>query len=488
MSSAPLNMQYMIPELLLFILACGILIADMFLKGRDKKYLWDISFAGLIVILIALLNPFLTGQFPGKEMAFGGQAYADNLTLLLRILIISSLFAALIFSVFHIGIKPGKTGVFIFLTMISALGALVMSSAGDLIVLLIGLEIMSLPLYVLAGFQREKAEAREAGFKYFILGSFASAFLALGIMFVFGICQETGLKAIREIGATGVWLDSVPLRIGVVLIISTLAFKGGLMPFYAWLPDVYRGSPDYIVGFMAALAKIAVYGTMIRLALVFIPAIGGSLIFALAFLYVLTVVLGNLMALWQSDVKRMLAYSSIAHAGYLLLGILANRDTGFSAIIFYLLVYAFTIMGSFAIAGLVSYLRGGYQLSNFDGLYRDHPLLAFFMTVFMFTLAGIPPLAGFWGKFFLFNSAVDAGLENLAIIGGLASLLGVYYYLRVIVRMYMNEIPEGVEVKSFPLDAMTKWGLRLATALVIFLGFFPGLFHNAVSNLIRWII
>jgi NADH-quinone oxidoreductase subunit N len=485
MISANLNIHYMLPEILLFILAIGVLVSDLFLKQKYKTYLWDATFAGLLVIMLVLLKTFATGLFPGFETSFNGQSYADNLSLLFRIIIIVILFTAFVLSVDQVSKTPEKSGIFIFLTIMSALGALIMASAADLIVLLLGLEILSIPLYTLAGFQKEKKEGREASLKYFILGSFASAFLLFGIALIFGICRTTELAKIAETGLTGAWKDNTILAIGVVFLMSTLAFKGGLMPFYAWIPDVYRGSPDFVVGYMAAIAKIAVFGALIRIALIFIPILGATMISILTVLFILTVIMGNLMALWQNDVKRMLAYSSIAHAGYLVLGIMSNPDMGFSSILFYVLIYSFAVMGAFSIAGLVCNYRGGYTLAHFDSLHKDQPLLAVLMTVFLFTLAGIPPLAGFWSKFFLFNSAIESNYDELALIGVIASLIGVYYYIRVMVRMYMHDLPYGTGLRGMVPGMMTKWGLYLASVLVILLGLFPGVFYNALVNLIR---
>ncbi|MBU1023478.1 NADH-quinone oxidoreductase subunit N [bacterium] len=483
MNYSGLNTGNLLPEILLFILACIILITDLFISEKNKRSLWDISFFGLLVVLFTAIKPFMSHRLISIPTAFAGQAFTDELTIFLRLIIISALFASLIFSYDWVNRTPKRTGIFLFLMIICALGGLLLANAGDLIVMVIGLEILSLPLYVLAGFQRENKEGREASFKYFILGSFASAFLLLGIALIFGAFQSTSLIQIFQSKASTI-TNALPVaKIGSVLIISALAFKGGLMPFYAWIPDVYRGSPDYIVGFMASVAKVAVFGTLIRISLVFFPVIGGSFLYVLEFLYIATVILGNLMALWQNDIKRMLAYSSIAHAGYLLLGIMAHGKMGFSAIIFYLLIYSFTVMGSFIITGLVKHFRGGYTLSHFDGLYKDHPIMALLMTIFMFTLAGIPPFAGFWSKLFLFNAAVSADFEEFAVIGVLASILGVYYYIRVMVRMYMNPAPEAVSTQqktAFP-GFFTKIALFAVAIIIIVLGFFPGAFYDSAT-------
>lgn len=450
----------------------------MVLKIENKKRLWDIAFAGLLIILVLIAKSFSGSWIAGGE-AFHGQAITDGLTVFIRLIIVSALFITLILAVDWLNDKPNQIGIFAFLTMISSLGALVLSSAGDLLIMLIGLEILSVPLYILAGFQREKAEGREASFKYFILGSFASAFLALGIVLIFMETSTISLSQIKLSSLSGL-PAGIPMKIGLALVIATFAFKGGLMPFYAWIPDVYTGSPDYVVGFMAAVAKVSVFAALIRIGVAFAPVAGSTLIGLLAFMFILTVILGNLMALWQDDVKRMLAYSSIAHAGYLLLGLMAFNQLGLSSIVFYLIIYSFAAIGSFALTGIVYQLRGDYNLNSFDGLHEHSPLLAVAMSIFMFTFAGIPPLAGFFSKMFLFNGAIDKGLSRYVVIASIASLIGVYYYLRVILRMYMKPLPEGAEIQKIEIPGFyTKTALFLASVLVIILGLVPGRFYDA---------
>lgn len=478
MSPNGINITPLMPEILLLVLACGILIADFFLKIEQKKHLWEASLIGLFAILIIIVHPSISSVWMNVGPFLNGEAFSDPLTMLTRLIIVTVLFTALVFSIDCVSRTPQKIGIYIFLTTMSAFGGLVMSSAGDLLVLLIGLEILSIPLYVLAGFNRRKEEGRQASFKYFILGTFASAILMFGIMLVFASIKSISLSdsIVRDISG------NMMLKIGIALVISGLAFKGGLMPFYAWIPDVYRGSPDYVVGFMTAVAKVAVFTALIRVSLVFMPSGGGSFALLFGFLFIATVILGNLMAIWQNDVKRMLAYSSVAHAGYLVLGILSHDQIGFSAILFYLLVYSFAVMGAFSITGLVMRLRGGYELKHFDGLAKDYPLMAFMMSLFMVTLAGLPPLSGFFSKLFIFNSAVDAGFENLAIIGVLASVLGVYYYVRVMIRMYMNPAPEDISSHRQLPGFYTRVALILSSLLVLILGFFPDTFYSAASN------
>jgi NADH-quinone oxidoreductase subunit N len=484
MNPGGINITPLTPEILLLVLACGILIADFFLKIERKRHLWDAALIGLFIVLITIVHPSISSKWMSIGTILNGEAFSDPLTMLTRLIIVTVLFTALVFSIDCVSRTPQKIGIYLFLTIMSAFGGLVMSSAGDLLVLLIGLEILSIPLYVLAGFDRRKEEGRQASFKYFILGTFASAILMFGIMLVFASMKSISLSD----GIVRDFSGNTMLKIGAALVISALAFKGGLMPFYAWIPDVYRGSPDYVVGFMAAVAKVAVFIALIRVSLVFQPAGGGSFTLLFGFLFVTTVILGNLMALWQNDVKRLLAYSSIAHAGYLVLGILAHGQIGFSAILFYLLVYSFAVMGAFSITGLVMRLRGGYELKHFDGLSKDHPQIAFMMSLFMVTLAGLPPLSGFFSKLLIFNSAVDAGFANLAIIGVLASILGVYYYIRVMIRMYMNPAPEDISSSKQLPGFFTKVALILSSLLVLILGFFPDTFYYSVSNLMKMFV
>lgn len=478
MITSSLNIIQMLPEITLLVVALVTLCADMILKPQQKSKLWDISFAGLMITLILTAKSFIHPAIVNQE-AFFGQALADSLTVFIRLIIVSALFLTLIFSVDWLCAKPNQIGLFLFLTIISALGALVLSSANDLLIMLIGLEILSVPLYVLAGFQREKTEGREASFKYFILGSFASAFLALGIALIFMETSTINLSQIKLISITNTPIN-LPAKIGIALIIATFAFKGGLMPFYAWIPDVYSGSPDYVVGFMAAIAKVSVFAALIRIGVAFAPLAGSSLIGMLAVMFILTVIIGNLMALWQDDVKRMLAYSSIAHAGYLLLGLMAFNQSGISAIIFYLLIYAFTAIGAFVITGMVGQLRGNYSLKSFEGLFKQSPILALPMTIFMFSFSGMPPLAGFFSKMFLFNGAIDKALSRYVVVAALTSLIGVYYYLRVVLCMFMKPIPDGINIEEPEAPRFyTKTALLLSILLIFLLGFLPAPFYDA---------
>jgi len=485
MIPSSLNIPQLLPEILLFCLAIVILVADMLISLSKKKRLWDISFLGLLAILIVVSIPF-TGSEAASGESFNGQAIIGGLTVFLRLIIVSALFATMIFSVDWLNDRPEKIGIYIFLVMISALGGLVVASAGNLLILLLGIEILSVPLYVLAGFHREDKEGQEASFKYFILGSFASAFLALGIALIYSSISTIDFAQIQKLGEVDGFRAEAPLIIGLVFIIATISFKGGLMPFYAWIPDVYRGSPDYVVGFMASVAKTSVFAALIRIGIAFLPSSHAALYAIIAMLFALTVILGNLMALWQSDVKRMLAYSSIAHAGYLLLGLLALNEHGLSAIVFYLLVYSFAAIGAFVVTGIVRKMRGGYTLDNFDGLWAYEPGLAFAMTLFLLTLAGIPPLAGFFSKLFLFNAAINGGFWKFVVLASITSLIGVYYYLRVIVRMYMKPAPVTQSEREERLPAFyTDTALFLSSILVIALGILPGRFYEIAHMFLR---
>ena len=359
------------------------------------------------------------------------------------------------------------------LALLGVIGAIVMAMANDLIVLFLGLEVMSMAFYVLTASHRRRSQSQEAGIKYFVLGAFSSAFFLYGIALLYGATASTNYD-----GIIASFTETVPLErkdalvlAGVALLIVGLAFKVSAVPFHFWTPDVYEGAPTPITAYMASVGKVAAFAALIRVLVYALPHWRDDWRPAIWVVAVVTLVVGSALAVVQTNVKRMLAYSSIAHAGYLLLGIIAANSTGKAAVLFYLLTYAVSNLGALGIVALLSTAENQHdELRDFAGLWRSRPGLAGLMTVFLLSLGGFPPLAGFIGKWYIFSAAVQEGHYWLAIIGVLTSVISVFFYLRIVVMMYMTE---GAEAVRPPVPATAVAGLALATVAVFYLGVLP---------------
>ncbi len=332
------------------------------------------------------------------------------------------------------------------LLLASILGMVIMAASNDLITIFLGLELMSLSLYVLVGFRRTRLESNEAALKYFLLGAFASGFLLYGIALLYGATGTTDLVRMGAFLADSPVLSNPLLQIGGLLVLSGFAFKVAAVPFHMWTPDAYEGAPTSVTGFMSAGAKVAGFAALLRFGLKAMGPLEDQWMPMLSVIAALTMTVGNVTALLQQNLKRMLAYSSIAHAGYILVAVVAGGPEGAGAAVFYLAVYSFMNIGAFAILTMMGKGRDERVLvSDLAGLGFRKPFLGIAMTVFMISLGGIPPTAGFMGKIHVFGAAIDAGHIPLVIIGVLNSVIAVFYYLRVTVAMYMRE-PEGEPV------------------------------------------
>src|SRR5947209_13821083 len=352
---------------------------------------------------------------------------------------------------------------------------LLLTSASDLIVVFIAIELMSLSLYVLSGLFKRRRQAGEASMKYFLLGAFASAFLLYGIALLYG---ATGTTSIDRIAAAAAAAPHDTLLIaGLGLLLVGFGFKISSAPFHVWVPDVYEGAPTSVTALIATGSKAAVFAVLVRLLLSGVRAVQADWTAVLWVLAALTMTLGNVVAIAQSNLKRMLAYSSIAHVGYMLMGLVAGGPAGAGAVLFYLLAYTFTTIGAFGAIGL--WARAGEEpvaVGDSSGLARRHPVLALTLALFLLSLVGIPPLAGFVAKFYLFGSAVRAGYVWLTVLAVLNSAIAAYYYLRVIVYMYMREPDgEGVAVTSSLAGGLA---LTLAIVGIVVLGLIPAPFAD----------
>jgi NADH-quinone oxidoreductase subunit N len=373
------------------------------------------------------------------------------------------------------GIEHGE---YYILLLIGVLGMMTMAASNDLVVFFLGLETMSIAFYILAGFARSEATSNEAGLKYFLLGAFATGFLLYGIALLYGASGTTNMEGIRAQASV---LARTPLfLIGLGLLLVGFAFKVAAVPFHMWVPDVYEGAPTTVSGFMSTGGKAAAFSIFLLMfapdVLTGVPAIRE----VIAVLAALSMIAGNVLAIAQTSVKRMLAYSSVAHAGYLLAGVVAANSPGSNGVLFYLMAYTLMNIGAFGILVMVETDRGeNLQLEDFTGLSARKPLVAGLMAVFMFSLAGIPPFAGFFGKYYVFLGAIQAGYTWLAILGVLMSVVSAYYYLRLVVLMYFSETPS---TRSFNAAPAGLTALLASALALLLLGLLPSTIINITSR------
>ena len=401
-----------------------------------------------------------------------GVIRSDNFALFINITLAIIGVLTMLFSADVVERQGIPAGEYYALTLFALCGMMMMAAATDLLVIFVALEILSLSVYVLTGIRRASGTGAEAAFKYFLLGAFSSAFFLYGIAFAFALSGSTRLEQI------GVALSSQPsgapptlALLAVGLLVIGFAFKISAVPFHMWTPDAYEGAPTIVTAFMSTGVKAAAFAAFVRVFLSPLEPLQGHWIPVLSVIAAATMILGTVVGVVQSNVKRMLAYSSIAHAGYLMLGIIAANGTGKAAVLFYLLTYAVSNLGALGIVALLGTATHEHdELRDFAGLWRSRPGLAGLMTVFLLSLGGFPPMAGFIGKWYIFSAAVQEGHFALAIIGVLSSVVSVFFYLRIVVMMYMTE---GSEVPRPQVPATAMAGLALATAAVFYLGVLP---------------
>ena len=400
-----------------------------------------------------------------------GVIRSDNFALFTNIILCIIGVLTMLFSHETVEREEIPAGEYYALTLFALCGMMMMAAATDLLVIFVALEILSLSVYVLTGIRRASAAGAEAAFKYFLLGAFSSAFFLYGIAFAFAVSGSTRLEQL------GVALSSQggsPLTLSLMaigLLAVGFCFKVSAVPFHMWTPDAYEGAPTIVTAFMSTGVKAAAFAAFVRVFLSPLEPLQGQWIPLLSIIAAATMILGTVVGVVQSNVKRMLAYSAIAHAGYLMLGIIAANSTGKAAVLFYLLTYAVSNLGALGIVALLGSAQNQHdQLRDFAGLYRSRPGLAGLMTVFLLSLGGFPPLAGFIGKWYIFSAAVQEGHYTLAIIGVLTSVVSVFFYLRIVVMMYMTE---GAETVRPRLPATAVAGLAIATIAVFYLGVLP---------------
>jgi NADH-quinone oxidoreductase subunit N len=425
----------LLPFLAVSVTALLTLLVDLATEGPDREGLGWIGLVGLVVtaiISVALWNTHAS--------TLSDAIIVDRYGLFFTLLFCVVAALTLLMSMSYLELTDIRTGDYYTLILLATTGMVLMASATDLIIIFLGLEVMSIAAYVLAGISRRELRSNEAALKYFLLGAFATGFLLFGIALLYGATGSTTLGAIAQrIGAAGT-VQPTLVTAGIALLLVGFAFKVAVVPFHLWAPDVYEGAPTAVTALMAVGVKAAGFAAFVRVFLHTLGQLATDWRGVFWVLAVLTMTVGNVTALRQRNIKRMLAYSSIAHAGYLLVGMVAGGELGGSAVLFYLLAYAFMTLGAFGV--VIAIGRRGQpneSIEDYAGVGFRSPFLGLAMAVFMLSLAGFPPLAGFIAKFYIFSAAVKAGYVWLVVIGVLNSVVSVYYYVSVLVQMYMLE-------------------------------------------------
>ena len=463
-----------LPEIIVAAYACAILLIEPFIPKDRRNILAFFGLAALGLAFYATVNLMWTDL-----SVMNGMFILDPFGNFFKLILYAAAAMTILLSMGYLkreGIELGEYYAFI---LLAVCGMMVMVSASDLITVFLGLELASIPFYILAGFKRFEAKSLEASAKYFILGSFSSGILLFGISLLYGLSGTTNLEALAQ-HLRGEEIGNPAWILAMILLIVGFGFKVAVVPFHMWAPDVYEGAPTPVTAFLSVGSKAASFAVFLR---VFVEALGGiqsDWRLLLILLAVVTIVLGNVVALVQTNIKRMLAYSSIAHAGYAVIGLIVGDRLGIVSLMVYMGVYAFMTLGAFGVVMLLR--RGGVEgdeIADFAGLARKNRLAAFAMLIFMFSLTGIPPTAGFIAKFYIFMAAVNAGLTWLVVLAVIFTAVSAYFYLKVVMVMYMKEPDENVQMVAPSAAVMV---LAVAAAAVLLIGIYPGPFLDLAQN------
>ncbi len=450
-----------LPELVLAVGAMALLMLGAYGKETTRLV------TGLAVALLVVVGVLELMLPAGKLTTFGGSFIVDDFARFLKILTLIGSAATLILSAEFLADPSRRIFEYAILVLLSTLGMMVLISAGDLIMLYLGLELMSLALYVVAASNRDNAKSTEAGLKYFVLGALSSGMLLYGASLIYGFTGTVSFAGIAAAATTG----SIGIVFGLVFLLAGLCFKVSAVPFHMWTPDVYEGAPTPVTAFFASAPKVAALAVFTRVALTAFPGIVSQWQQIVVFVAIASMVLGSFAAIGQTNIKRLMAYSSIGHMGFALVGLAAGTVEGAQGVLVYIAIYVAMTLGTFAV--ILTMKRNGRHVENisdFAGLSRTNPLLAFFFAMLLFSLAGIPPLAGFFGKFYVFVAAIKAGLFTLAVVGVIASVVGAYYYLSIIKVMYFDEPLARLD----PMRTELRTVLAVAGLFNIFFFVYPG--------------
>lgn len=471
MTFESLNVAIALPEVFLLTMACLVLVMDVYLPQSKRNFTYVLTQLSLIITFALVLS----NQTDVRVLAFNDLFVQDAMSDVLKLFIVIISFGVFVYSREYLLARNIFKGEFYVLGLFSIVGMMLMVSANNLLMLYLGLELLSLCLYALVAFNRDNGNASEAAMKYFILGAIASGMLLYGMSILYGLSGSLQLSEIAQaVMATTHSADNAQnlgMIFALVFIVVALAFKLGAVPFHMWMPDVYQGSPTAVTALIATAPKLAGFAMVMRLMVEGLGGLQGDWQQMIIVLSVLSLAVGNIIAIAQTNLKRMLAYSTISHVGFILLGILAGTAEGYSAAMFYTISYAFMSLGAFGIIMLLA--RQGFEadnISDLSGLNNRSPWFAFMMMILMLSMAGVPPTVGFWAKLAVLSAVVDIDLVWMAIIAVFFSIIGIFYYLRVIKVMYFDDA-----VDESPLECGRDMQIALSTngLAILALGFYP---------------
>ena len=481
MNNISADIQLAIPEIFVFSMACVILLVDRFTHERMPKVSFLLTQATLLIGFYLSLVATPTAD---SVKAFNDMFVLDGMATLVKLTIFFLTFVVLIYSQGYITERKMYRGEYFVLILIAVVGMMVMSSASHFITIYIGLELLSLSLYTLVAMNRHSDMATEAAMKYFVLGALASGMLLYGMSIIYGATGSLDVGSIRN-AIQGMQSDEVMLIMGVIFILIGIAFKLGVVPFHMWIPDVYQGAPTSVVLFIGTAPKVAAFAFIMRLLVDGFQALAVSWSDMLIIFAVLSMGLGNILAIAQTNLKRMLAYSTISHMGYFILGILTANPNGYSASLFYIIIYSFTTLAAFGLIIMMS--SAGFEaeeISDYKGLNKRHPWFAFLIAMVMFSMAGIPPTVGFFAKLSVIQALVDVDKYWLAVIAVLFAVIGAYYYLRVVKTLYFDK-PETSEPISANIGMQFVLSINVIALLLImpWIGVIMDICSDAISKM-----
>ena len=474
-------LKYTMPEVVIFTTICVALLGDLFCKEKCKSVALFIASAGLLIA--ALLSYFALGEF--NSVVFSGLFVSDDLGQLMKLFIFLSVLLSFLYSKSYLEERDIPSGDFYVLGLISTLGMIILVSAHSVLTVYLGLELLSLPLYAMVAMRRFSGNAAEAALKYFVIGSVASAMLLYGISLLYGATGNLDLHEIANSIALYSSQKAGMLSFALVFILAGIGFKLAVVPFHMWAPDVYDGSPTAVTLFLSAAPKIAAMGMLLRFVIIGFSDLAGSWQQIILLMALFSAIVGNVLAIAQTNIKRMFAYSTVSHMGYALFGVLSATADGYAATLYYVLIYAIMAVGAFGLLVLMS--RSGLEIeeiADLKGLNQRNSWLALMMMIVLFSMAGVPPTVGFFAKLLVLKALVDVQMTWVAVIGLIFAVIGAFYYLRIVKTMYFENANEDVVV-SIPKPAVTLFSINCLSLL--YFGISPSILITVCVNaLVNW--
>ncbi|MFQ5455691.1 MAG: NADH-quinone oxidoreductase subunit N [Nitrospirota bacterium] len=460
------NLIAILPEIILSVLACVVLIVDLFIP-KEKKYM-----VGIISLIGVIFTLIISFTLIGRNITtFSEMVILDGYAIFFKIIFLIVDILTILISLRYLEIEDINFGEYYSLILFASVGMMVMAAGGDMISIYIGMELMGLSSYVLAGFMKNDSKSNEGCLKYYLMGIFTSGIILYGIALLYGLTGTTNLNDIAAYLSQHDIISNPVLMIAIIWILAGFGFKISAVPFHMWTPDTYEGSPTPIASFLSVGSKGAAFASLLRIFAVAVISLKPQWETIIWILSVITMTIGNVTAVTQINIKRMLAYSSIAQAGYILIGLTVATDAGFASMLLYLLVYTFMNIGAFSIVVMMCRKGNrGDKISDFTGLAKNNPYASAALVIFLLSLAGIPPTSGFVGKFYILSAAIESNFIWLAIIGVINSAISVYYYLRVVMVMYMKEPETEITITSSPYLVFALSAMCFATVLI---GIYP---------------